>query len=143
MTEIQTKLAGVTFEDAQENIKKFGVKDVPTYALVREPNNPHDPNAIRVSLGGIIFMGYVPKEIARDLALKMDAGKVYLAFFVKRNESPMHSTVGLTVRVEETEPVRIPKEETLPANTESHTKGGIKDEEQISKKKASKHSGAR
>ena len=95
------KLAGVTFRDAQNNIRTFGCKDIGSYALVREPDNPHDPNAIRVALGGIVFLGYVPKEIAKELALLMDQGKTFMAFFVSRNEHPLHGTVGLTVRIEE------------------------------------------
>jgi len=59
MKPIITKLAGVTFGDAQKNIKLFGCKDINSYALVREPNNPHDPNAIRVALFRRLFLGYV------------------------------------------------------------------------------------
>lgn len=36
--------------------------------LVREPDNPHDPNAIAVML----HLGYVPKAQALKLAEKMD-----------------------------------------------------------------------
>lgn len=95
------KLVGVTYRDAQDNIKKFGCKDIGSYALVREPDNRHDSNAIRVALTGIAFMGYVPKEIAKDLAPKMDAGINFMALFVKRNESPFHDNVGLTVEIVE------------------------------------------
>jgi HIRAN domain len=95
------KLAGVTFRDAQSNIRTFGCEDIGSYALVREPDNPHDPNAIRVALGGILFLGYVPKEIAKELAPVMDQGRQFIAFFVSRNEHPFHGTVGLTVRIEE------------------------------------------
>ena len=101
MKPIITKLAGVTFGDAQKNIKLFGCKDINSYALVREPNNPHDPNAIRVALFRRLFLGYVPKAIARELAPEMDAGKRFLAFFVKRNEHPRHKWVGLEVRIEQ------------------------------------------
>ena len=94
------KLVGVTVEDAQENIKKFGCEDIGSFALVREPNNPHDPNAIRVELAGL-YLGYVPRDIAKDLAPQMDAGKIFMAFFVNRNEHPFHDTVGLTVEIVE------------------------------------------
>lgn len=95
------KLAGVTAEDAQKNIKKFGCKDIGSYALVREPDNPHDPNAIRVALAGAFYMGYVPKDIAKDLAPEMDKGKRFIALFVSRNEHPLFDTVGLTVKIVE------------------------------------------
>lgn len=100
MNEKIFSLVGVTFDDAQENIKKFGCKDIGSFALVREPNNPYDPNAIRVCLGKY-KLGYVPRGIAKELAPQMDAGKNFLAFFVCRNEHPFHDTVGLTVRVVE------------------------------------------
>ena len=38
---IKTKLVGVTYGDAQENIKLFGCKDVGSFAMAREPDNPH------------------------------------------------------------------------------------------------------
>jgi hypothetical protein len=101
MKPIITKLSGVTFRDAQENIKKFGCRDIDTYALVREPENPHDPNAIRVSLLGKIFMGYVPKEIAKRLAPMMDSGRQFMAFFVKLNVPLYEGPVGLTVEIRE------------------------------------------
>ena len=95
------KLVGVTYEDAQENIRKFGCEDIGSYALVREPGNEHDPNAIRVALAGAIYMGYVPKDIAKDLAPVIDAGGNFIAQFVSRNEHPFHDIVGLTVRIVE------------------------------------------
>ncbi len=94
------KLVGVTIDDAQENIKKFGCKDIGSFALVREPDNPHDPNAIRVELAGL-YLGYVPRHIAKNLAPQMDAGRRLIALFVNRNEHPFHDTVGLTVKIVE------------------------------------------
>jgi len=95
------KVKGVTFRDAQRNIKTFGCEDIGSYALVREPDNPHDPNAIRVALAGKVFLGYVPKDVASELTPLMDQGKNFMAFFVCRNEHPVYGTVGLTVRIEE------------------------------------------
>jgi hypothetical protein len=96
------RLAGVTRgdEDRQRNVRMFGCKDIGSYALVREPNNLHDPNAIRVEVGEYL-LGYVPKEHAADLAPLMDSGRRFIAYFVCRNEHPLHNTVGLTVRIEE------------------------------------------
>jgi hypothetical protein len=100
MNKIITRLNGVTFEDAQENIKLLGCRDIGWYAMIREPNNPHDPNAIRVTAVGK-FMGYIPKDIARTLAPQMDNGSNLMARFVCRNQSPYYSTVGLTVEIVE------------------------------------------
>lgn len=94
------KLTGVTAEDAQENIKTFGCKTTGTYELVREPHNRYDPNAIRVELAEY-YLGYIPREIAKELAPLMDDGKNFMALFVQRNESPFHRTVGLTVQIVE------------------------------------------
>ncbi len=99
--EITIKLAGVTFGDAQNNIKLFGCRDILTYALIREPDNPHDPNAIRVTLIDKWFMGYIPKHIAKDLAPLMDVGINLVAYFVCLNESPYQDTVGMTVKIVE------------------------------------------
>jgi len=98
---ITTKLAGVTFGDAQENIKKFGCRDILSYALVREPDNPFDPNAIKVTLFGIWFMGYVPKKLAKILAPVMDAGTDLTAYFDCLNKHPYRNTVGMTVIIME------------------------------------------
>lgn len=99
---ITTKLAGVSFGDCQKNIKQFGCADIGTYALVREPENPHDSNAVRVSLFGFIDMGFLPRGVAQVLAPLMDAGRTFLAEFVSRNECRSDQWVGLTIRIVET-----------------------------------------
>ena len=102
------KLTGVSFRDAQPNIRQFGCAAIGTYALIREPDNPHDPYAIEVSLGGVWFMGYVPARLAKILAPMMDAGRTFIAEFVARNEAPGRELVGLTVRIVET--TKLPAE---------------------------------
>ena len=99
---ITTKLAGVSFGDAQKNIKQFGCEDIGFYALIREPDNPYDPNAIKVSLFDIWPMGYISGGLAKELAPLMDEGQAFSAEFVCRNEYPPHERVGLTVRIVET-----------------------------------------
>jgi len=105
MNPIITKVKGVSQPHIQENVKVFACKDIGSFALVREPNNPHDPNAIAVKLGKL-HLGYVPREIAKDLAPQMDLGIRFIAFFEKRNESPFYDTVGFTIRIEEVEPIK-------------------------------------
>ncbi len=100
MSSITTRLSGVSFGDAQKNIKMFGCEDIGTYALVREPQNPHDANAIRVEVGGY-FMGYVGRQIARWLAPEMDGGRKFRAEYLCRNKHPYHDIVGLTIRIVE------------------------------------------
>ena len=52
-----TKLVGVSFGDTQKNIKQFGCGEIGSHALIREPDNSYDPNAIMVSLLDRWFMG--------------------------------------------------------------------------------------
>ena len=99
---IITRLSGVSYRDAQPNIQQFGCAAIGTYALIREPDNQFDPNAIQVSLGGLWFMGYVPSKLAKVLAPMIDSGRTFLAEFVARNEAPGRELVGLTVRIVET-----------------------------------------
>ena len=96
-----TKLAGVSFGDTQQNIKQFGCEDIGSYVLIREPDNPHDPDAIAVSLGGVWHMGYIPSALAKYLSPLMDAGREFDVEFVCRNEYPPHERVGLTVKIAE------------------------------------------
>jgi hypothetical protein len=42
-------------------------------ALVREPANPHDPNAVRIEWRGRM-LGYVPRRDNTDLARQLDRG---------------------------------------------------------------------
>ena len=77
------RLAGVTCgdEDRQKSIKLFGCEDIGSFALVREPDNSYDPNAIRVEVAGHLF-GYIPRAHAKELAPLMDQGGSFMAFFV-------------------------------------------------------------
>ena len=47
-------------------------------ALDREPENPHDPNAIR-AYHEDVHLGYIAKEIAEFIAPRIDAGDAYTA----------------------------------------------------------------
>ena len=99
---IETKLAGVSFDDCQANIRQWGCADIGTFAIDREPDNPHDPNAVCVSLFGIHKMGYLPKSVAQRIAPLMDEGRTFIAEFVCINEYAPYDRVGLTVRIVET-----------------------------------------
>jgi len=99
---ITTKLVGVTFNNCQENIRQWGCSDIKAFPLIREPDNPHDPNAVRVSLFSKHDVGYLPRAIAQEIAPLMDSGRNFLAEFVRINEWHTYETVGLTVRIVET-----------------------------------------
>jgi hypothetical protein len=99
----QTKLAGVTFGDCQDSINKWGHQDIRYFSLEREPNNPHDSNAI-----GVWFLddrlGYLERPVAEKLAPMIDAGTKLTARFVRRNQFAPDSIVGLTVEIVEDGP---------------------------------------
>jgi hypothetical protein len=102
----QTKLAGVTFDNCQDAIRKWGHPDIHYFNLEREPDNPHDPNAI-----GVWFLsdrlGYLRKSVAEKLAPVMDPGTHLTARFVRRNQFAHDSIVGLTIEIVEDGPVSL------------------------------------
>ena len=116
---ITVKLAGVSFGNAQTNIKTYGSPDVRWFALVREYNNHHDVNAIRVALFGEYFMGYIPKETAANLAPLMDADREFDAEFVCANRHPRHDLVGITVKIVEVTPSLAKNQKSLKGDTEN------------------------
>jgi hypothetical protein len=64
-------LAGFQYHEAGELWSELQVGD--TLALVREPDNPHDGNAVRVEWHGRM-LGYLPRAENRAVAAEMDRG---------------------------------------------------------------------
>lgn len=75
---LTVKVAGVTFEGRQALLAKM-VGDEPA-RIVPEPENPYDPNALAVHVamhnGTIAHVGYVPRELAREVAPLLDGEAV-------------------------------------------------------------------
>ncbi len=71
-----TKIVGVSFEGRQDLVA--GLAEGDALALVREPDNPHDRNAVAVRYG-TLHLGFLRREIASKLAPKIDAGDSYAA----------------------------------------------------------------
>jgi hypothetical protein len=67
--------------------------------LRRDPDNPHDPNAIAVHpAGGGEQVGWVPREIAAELAPELDAGRAWSAIVLREQRaSPRDPRTGLTM----------------------------------------------
>ena len=64
--------------------------------LCRDPDNPHDPNAIAVHAGEQV--GWVPRELAAELAPKLDAGEPWSALVLReQRRSPRDPRHGLTM----------------------------------------------
>lgn len=77
-----TKVVGVSFSDNYPNniyglAQSIAVTGAPCI-LIREPENVHDNNAIRVDANNTTI-GHLPKLIALILAPQIDAGEIWLA----------------------------------------------------------------
>ena len=65
--------------------------------LRRDPANEHDPNAIAVHAGGS-QVGWVPREVAAELAPALDAGRPWSALVLReQRRSPRDPRHGLTM----------------------------------------------
>jgi hypothetical protein len=67
--------------------------------LRRDPGNSHDPNAIAVhGPGGGAQVGWVPRELAAELAPELDAGRPWSALVLREHRpSPRDPRSGLTM----------------------------------------------
>lgn len=67
--------------------------------LRRDPGNPHDPNAIAVHpADGGEQVGWVPRELAEELAPELDAGRPWSALVLReQRRSPRDPRHGLTM----------------------------------------------
>lgn len=67
-------------------------------ALRRDPGNAHDPNAIAVLTDAGAQVGWVPRELAAELAPELDAGRPWSAVVLReRRASPRDPRTGLTM----------------------------------------------
>jgi hypothetical protein len=65
--------------------------------LQRDPKNEHDANAIMVLAGGELI-GFVPRELAAELAPQLDAGRPWSAAVLREQRpSPRDPRSGLTM----------------------------------------------
>lgn len=72
---IHSKVVGVTVGDRQELIRKYCYPNK-ELTLKREPYNEYDKNAISVYVNSN-QLGYIKKELAQDLAPRMDRGEEF------------------------------------------------------------------
>lgn len=54
-------------------VYRYWLNNLRTVELVPEPDNPHDPNAIKVMLEGV-HVGYVPRDLCLAVAEKLQQG---------------------------------------------------------------------
>lgn len=69
--DFHSKIAGTP--NYQDALKKC--KEGERLWLLREPNNPYDPNAISVWSQSKEIIGYIKRDLAADLAPQMDRGQ--------------------------------------------------------------------
>ena len=66
--------------------------------LRRDPGNAHDPNAIAVDTAGGEQLGWVPREVAAELAPEIDAGRSWAALVLREQRpSPRDPRTGVTM----------------------------------------------
>ena len=77
--------------------------------LRRDPENPHDPNAIAVyPAGGGEQVGWVPRELAAELAAELDAGRPWSALVLReQRRSPRDPRRGLTMLLAPSEELEL------------------------------------
>lgn len=81
-----TTIAGVGHGDRAKLVKKLETGD--PLMLVREPDNPHDENAIQVLNNAGRLLGYIPAHIAEDLASELNSSHKDVAAQVARPVPP-------------------------------------------------------
>jgi HIRAN domain-containing protein len=65
--------------------------------LRRDPDNEHDPNAVMVLAGGE-QLGWVPRELAAEIAPQLDRGSPWSAVVLREHRlSPRDPRTGLTM----------------------------------------------
>ncbi len=90
-------IAGAAHQD-QSGLGSDAAAPGQPLALRRDLDNAHDPNAIAVHTAGGEQLGWVPREVAAELAPEIDAGQAWSAVVLRdRRVSPRDPRSGLTM----------------------------------------------
>jgi hypothetical protein len=90
-------IAGAARHHAGE-LQSDGVAPGRPLELRRDPANEHDPNAIAVHAAGGVQVGWVPREVAAELAPQLDGGEPWSALALRESRrSPRDPRTGLTM----------------------------------------------
>ena len=77
-------------------------------ALRREPENAHDPDAVAVLTPAGAQAGWVPREVAGQIAPALDAGEPWAAAVLReRRASPRDPRTGLTMLLAPAEAIEL------------------------------------
>jgi HIRAN domain len=96
-------LSGMNYRVSEKGQKEMSEKTPIMVALIREPNNQHDENAISVHLETYrrgMHIGYVPRGVASVLAPLMDSGDLLVssAWLTKVNPKAHEGELLVTLR---------------------------------------------
>ncbi len=81
-----------------EALQSAGAAPGSALTLRRDPANAHDANAIAVLTAGGATLGFVPRELAAELAPELDTGTEWGAVVLReRRDSPRDPRTGLTM----------------------------------------------
>jgi HIRAN domain len=101
LTALGLRVAGVAGAGAHhaDALATDAVEPGKPLELRRDPDNPHDPNAIQVHPAeGGDQVGWVPRELAEELAPELDAGRPWSALVLReQRRSPRDPRDGLTM----------------------------------------------
>ena len=76
--------------------------------LRRDADNPHDANAIAVDTPGGEQAGWVPRDVAAELAPDLDAGRTWSAVVLReRRASPRDPREGATMLLARGEAIEL------------------------------------
>jgi len=89
-------VAGAQFNEAA--LASDGAAPGRPLTLRRDAGNEHDANAVAVHVGEGAQLGWVPREVAAELAPELDAGTPWSAMALReRRASPRDPRTGLTM----------------------------------------------
>lgn len=91
-----TFVAGTSYIEGIEAIG-LNLKEGDRLVFYREPENPHDPQAIRIETLDKIKIGYVPRRDNVVFSRLMDAGKVLFAKIVKKETE--NTWLKITIKI--------------------------------------------
>jgi hypothetical protein len=78
-------------------------------ALRRDAGNPHDANAIAVHVPGGEQIGWVPRELAAELAPELDAARPWSAVVLREQRaSPRDPRTGVTMLLAAAPSIELP-----------------------------------
>ena len=95
MVQFHTKVVGVTFDDRQTYIKKMKIGDKIT--LKRDKENQYDPNAIMVINYQGNHIGFISKDLSKQMAPNMDKGINYIASVSNISEEGDQKVIGVNL----------------------------------------------